>query len=136
MVVLAIVSVLLALRSFVIIFPGVVIDNPPIHRPYEIPSFILFLIALVYFYKRGLYKKKDIFYKGILLALLIDIFGQIIMAFSVTSFDTAHNVGHVLKDVAYFVNIIALALSSIQYNAILSERNAVIQSQFQKLKRV
>jgi signal transduction histidine kinase len=56
------------------------------------------------------------------------------MAFSVTSFDTAHNVGHVLKDVAYFVNIIALALSSIQYNAILSERNAVIQTQFQKLK--
>ncbi len=134
LVVLAIVSVLLALSSFVIIFPGVVIDNPPIHRPYEIPSFILFLIALVYFYKRGLYKKKDIFYKGILLALLIDIFGQIIMAFSVTSFDTAHNVGHVLKDVAYFVNIIALALSSIQYNAILSERNAVIQTQFQKLK--
>ncbi len=134
LIVLAIVSVLLALSSFVIIFPGVVIDNPPIHRPYEIPSFILFLIALVYFYKRGLYKKKDIFYKGILLALLIDIFGQIIMAFSVTSFDTAHNVGHVLKDVAYFVNIIALALSSIQYNAILSERNAVIQTQFQKLK--
>jgi len=134
LVVLAIVSVLLALSSFVIIFPGVVIDNPPIHRPYEIPSFILFLIALVYFYKRGLYKKKDIFYKGILLALLIDIVGQIIMAFSVTSFDTAHNVGHVLKDVAYFVNIIALALSSIQYNAILSERNAVIQTQFQKLK--
>jgi len=134
LIVLAIVSVLLALSSFVIIFPGVVIDNPPIHRPYEIPSFILFLIALVYFYKRGLYKKKDIFYKGILLALLIDIVGQIIMAFSVTSFDTAHNVGHVLKDVAYFVNIIALALSSIQYNAILSERNAVIQTQFQKLK--
>jgi len=134
LIVLAIVSVLLALSSFVIIFPGVVIDHPPIHRPYEIPSFILFLIALVYFYKRGLYKKKDIFYKGILLALLIDIVGQIIMAFSVTSFDTAHNVGHVLKDVAYFVNIIALALSSIQYNAILSERNAVIQTQFQKLK--
>jgi len=134
LIVLAIVSVLLALSSFVIIFPGVVIDNPPIHRPYEIPSFILFLVALVYFYKRGLYKKKDIFYKGILLALLIDIVGQIIMAFSVTSFDTAHNVGHVLKDVAYFVNIIALALSSIQYNAILSERNAVIQTQFQKLK--
>ena len=134
LVVLAIFSVLLALSSFVFIFPGVVIDSFAIHRPYEIPSLILFLIALVYFYKRGLYKKKDIFYKGILLALLIDIFGQIIMAFSVTSFDTAHNVGHVLKDVAYFVNIIALALSSIQYNAILSERNAVIQTQFQKLK--
>ena len=134
LVVLAIVSILLAVISFFIVFPGVVLDNFPIHRPYEIPSLILFLIALVYFYKRGLDKKKDIFYKGILLALVIDIFGQIIMAFSVASFDTAHNVGHILKDVAYFVNIIALALSSIQYNAILRERNAVIETQFQKLK--
>lgn len=134
LVVLALFSVLLALSSFVFIFPGVVIDYFVIHRPYEIPSLVLFLIALVYFYKRGLYKKKDIFYKGILLALVIDIFGQVIMAFSITSFDTAHNVGHVLKDVAYFVNIIALALSSIQYNAILRERNMVIQTQFQKLK--
>ncbi len=134
LVVLALFSVLLALSSFVFTFPGVVIDYFLIHRPYEIPSLILFLIALIYFYKRGLYKKKDIFFKGILLALVIDVFGQVIMAFSVTSFDTAHNVGHVLKDVAYFVNIIALALSSIQYNAILRERNAVIQTQFQKLK--
>ncbi len=95
---------------------------------------MLFLIALVYFYKRGLYKKTDVFYKGIVLAILIDIFGQTIMAFSVASFDTAHNVAHILKDAAYFVNIIALALSSIQYNAILRDRNAVIQTQYQKLK--
>lgn len=134
LIVLAIASAVLAVSSFYIVFPGAVMDNSPIHRPYEIPSLMLFLIALVYFYKRGLYKKTDVFYKGIVLAILIDIFGQTIMAFSVASFDTAHNVAHILKDAAYFVNIIALALSSIQYNAILRERNAVIQMQYQKLK--
>jgi hypothetical protein len=34
------------------------------------------------------------------------------MSYSAVSFDTAHNVPHVLKDAGYFINIIALALSS------------------------
>jgi signal transduction histidine kinase len=96
---------------------------------------------LFYFYKNQLYKKSDVFYKGILGALVIDIFGQIIMSYSATSFDTAHNVSHVLKDVGYFVNIIGLALSSIQYNAKLKEANRnliereeIIRSQYDKLK--
>ncbi|HYX55463.1 MAG TPA: HAMP domain-containing sensor histidine kinase, partial [Nitrososphaeraceae archaeon] len=63
-------------------------------------------------------------------------------------FDTAHNVAHALKDAAYFVNIIGLALSSIQYNtrlresnrnliesnARLKERKEIIRSQLEKLK--
>jgi signal transduction histidine kinase len=96
---------------------------------------------LLYFYKNQLYKKSDVFYKGILGALVIDIFGQIIMSYSATSFDTAHNVSHVLKDVGYFVNIIGLALSSIQYSAKLKEANRnliereeIIRSQYEKLK--
>jgi len=63
------------------------------------------------------------------------------MSYSATSFDTAHNVSHVLKDVGYFVNIIGLALSSIQYNAKLKqanrnliEREETIRSQYEKLK--
>ncbi len=63
------------------------------------------------------------------------------MSYSATSFDTAHNVSHVLKDVGYFVNIIGLALSSIQYNAKLKEANRnliereeTIRSQYEKLK--
>jgi signal transduction histidine kinase len=102
----------------------------------------LFLVALIYFYKNELYKKRDIFYKGLLGALVIDIFGQIIMAYSATSFDTAHNTAHVLKDAAYFVNIIGLALSSINYNAMLKnanrnliEREEIISSQYEKLKQ-
>ena len=101
----------------------------------------LFVVALLYFYKNQLYKKSDIFYKGLLGSLVIDIFGQIIMSYSTTSFDTAHNVAHVLKDAAYFVNIIGLALSSIQYNAKLKEANRnliereeMIRYQYDKLK--
>ena len=63
------------------------------------------------------------------------------MSYSTTSFDTAHNTAHILKDAAYFVNIIGLALSSIQYNAKLKEANRnliereeVIRSQYERLK--
>ena len=141
LVILTSVSAFVAISSLFIVFPGSVIDNFPIHRPYEIPGLALFLVALFYFYKNQLYKKSDVFYKGILGALVIDIFGQIIMSYSASSFDTAHNVSHVLKDAAYFVNIIGLALSSIQYNEKLKEANRnliereeIIRSQLEKLK--
>ena len=141
LVALTIISAYIAISSLFIVFPGSVIDDFPIHRPYEIPGLALFLVALFYFYKNQLYRKSDIFYKGLLGALVIDIFGQIIMSYSTTSFDTAHNTAHILKDAAYFVNIIGLALSSIQYNAKLKEANRnliereeVIRSQYERLK--
>jgi signal transduction histidine kinase len=139
--ILTIVSGIVAIGSLFIIFPGAVLDDFPIHRPYEIPPLALFVIALLYFYKNQLYKKSDVFYKGLLASLVIDIFGQIIMSYSTTSFDTAHNTAHVLKVAAYFVNIIGLALSSIQYNAKLKEANRnliereeMIHYQYFKLK--
>jgi signal transduction histidine kinase len=148
LVILTGVSTFVAISSLFIIYPGSVLDDFPLHRPYEIPGLALFLVALIYFYKNQLYKKSDVFYKGILGALVIDVFGQIIMSYSATSFDTAHNVAHVLKDAGYFVNIIGLSLSSIQYNtklresnrsliesnAGLKEREEIIRSQLEKLK--
>jgi signal transduction histidine kinase len=141
LVALTIISAYITISSLFIVFPGSVLDDFPIHRPYEIPGLALFLVALFYFYKNQLYRKSDIFYKGLLGALVIDIFGQIIMSYSTTSFDTAHNTAHILKDAAYFVNIIGLALSSIQYNAKLKEANRnliereeVIRSQYERLK--
>ncbi len=119
--------------SFFTVFPDIVTDNP-IHRPYEIPSLILFSVALFYFYKKRLYKTNDVFYKGILGALIIDIFGQIIMTYSASNFDTAHNVPHILKISAYFVIVISLAVSSIQYNKILRQREKIILDQFEKLR--
>ncbi len=139
--VLAILAASAAISSLFLVFPASVLDNFPIHRPYELPSLVLFLIALIYFYKNKLYERTDVFYKGILGYLIVDIFSQIIMSYSAASFDTAHNVAHVLKDAGYFINIIALALSSIQYNERLRETNErlrqreeLIRIQYEKLK--
>ncbi|MFL6462121.1 MAG: ATP-binding protein [Nitrososphaeraceae archaeon] len=139
--ILAILAASVAISSLFLVFPASVIDNYSIHRPYEIPSLALFIVALIYFYKNELYKRKDAFYKGLLGYLIVDIFSQIIMSYSAASFDTAHNVAHVLKDAGYFINIIALALSSIEYNARLrqsnnrlKEKEETIRVQYEKLK--
>src|SRR5919112_355649 len=148
LIMLAIMAASIAISSLFSVYPGIVIDDFPLHRPYEIPALALFLVALFYFYKNQLYKINDVFYKGILASLLIDSFAQIIMSYSATSFDTAHNVAHILKNAGYFVNIIALALSSIQYNTMLrqsieslkesnirlKEGEEVIRVQYEKLK--
>src|SRR5215212_6625679 len=139
--ILAILAASVALSSLFLVFPASVVDDYSIHRPYEIPSLVLFIVALFYFYKNQLYKRKDAFYKGLLGYLIVDIFSQIIMSYSATSFDTAHNVAHVLKDAGYFINIIALAVSSIGYNSRLRESNyrlrereETIRFQYEKLK--
>jgi signal transduction histidine kinase len=139
--ILAILAASVAISSLFLVFPASVIDNYSIHRPYEIPSLVLFIIALLYFYKNHLYERKDAFYKGLLVYLIVDIFSQIIMSYSAASFDTAHNAAHVLKDAGYFINIIALALSSIEYNARLRQSNyrlrareETIRVQYEKLK--
>ena len=100
--ILAVVAVTSAISSLFVAFPGIVLDNYPLHRPYEIPPLILFLVALFYFYKRQLYKKNDVFYKGIVGSILIDAFAQLIMSYSTVSFDTAHNVAHILKRCGLF----------------------------------
>jgi signal transduction histidine kinase len=138
---LAILAASVSISSLFFVLPASVVDDYSIHRPYEIPSLALFIIALFYFYKNELYKRTDTFYKGLLGYLIVDIFSQIIMSYSAISFDTAHNVAHVLKDVGYFINIIALALSSIEYNSRLresnyrlKEREETIRIQYERLK--
>src|SRR5919198_5424 len=132
--ILAILAASVAISSLFLILPASVVDDYSIHRPYEIPSLVLFVIALFYFYKNQLYKRTDPFYKGLLGYLIVDIFAQIIMSYSAISFDTAHNVAHVLKDAGYFINIIALALSSIQYNSELKEINQRLKESNERLR--
>jgi signal transduction histidine kinase len=132
---LAILAASVAISSLFFVLPASVIDDYSIHRPYEIPSLLLFIIALVYFYKNQLYKRTDAFYKGLLGYLIVDIFSQIIMSYSAASFDTAHNVAHVLKDAGYFINIIALALSSIEYNTEIRETNERLKQSNEKLRQ-
>lgn len=134
LILLSVLAISVVIFSFFTIFPGIVLTDYLVHRPYEVPSLMLFSLALVYFYKKKIYKSNDFFYKGILGALVIDIFGQIIMSFSAANFNTAHNVAHILKDSGYFIIVISLALSSIQYNKIAKEREQVIHSQYDELK--
>ncbi|MDQ3967539.1 MAG: ATP-binding protein [Thermoproteota archaeon] len=133
--VLAFLAVSVVAISFFTIFPGIVIPYS-LARPYENPSLILFSIALFLFYKKRLYNIDDAFYKGILGALIIDVFGQIIMSYSGTNFHTAHNVAHMLKNSGYFIIIVSLAVSSIQYNKLAKQREATIRSQYNKLKEI
>ncbi|MGZ5470529.1 MAG: sensor histidine kinase [Nitrososphaeraceae archaeon] len=134
-------SSVLAISSLYVILPFSVIDNIPIHRPYEIFPLTLFLFSLYYFYKNGIYKNKDVFYTSLAISIVFDVFGQIIMSYSAQHFDTAHNIAHVLKDAGYFINIIGLALSSIQYNIgfresndRLRESNELLTIQYEKVK--
>jgi signal transduction histidine kinase len=124
-----------AVSSLFVIFPFSVIDDDiPIHRPYELFPLALFLISFYYFYKNRIYKNKDIFYTSLVISIVFDIFGQIIMSYSAQHFDTTHNIAHVLKDSGYFINIIGLALSNIQYNTRLRESNEMLSLQYQKVK--
>ena len=125
---------IVAISSLFVVFPFSVVDNIPIHRPYEIFALALFLVSLYYFYKNGIYKNKDVFYTSLAVSIVFDIFGQIIMSYSAHPFDTSHNIAHVLKDASYFINIIGLALSSIQYNSRLRENNELLNQQYQKVK--
>jgi signal transduction histidine kinase len=118
-------------------FPAIVIyDFSPIFRPYESASLVLFSIALFLFYKKRLYNTNDAFYKGILAALIIDVFGQLTMSYSAVNFTTAHNVAHILKDSGYLIIILSLAVSSIQYNRIAKQSEATIRVQYNKLKEM
>jgi signal transduction histidine kinase len=125
---------IVTISSLYIIFPFSVIDDFPIHRPYELFPLALFLFSLYYFYKNRIYENRDIFYTSLVISIVFDIFGQIIMSYSAHHFDTAHNVAHVLKDSGYFINIIGLALSSIHYNIKLRESNEMLSQQYEKVK--
>jgi signal transduction histidine kinase len=134
LIMLAVLAISVVVFSFFTIFPGIVTDDYAIHRPYEIPALGLFSVSLLYFYKKRIYKTNDFFYKGILGALIIDIFGQIIMSLSATNFHTAHNIAHILKNSGYFIIIVSLAISSIQYIKIAKEREELIRYQYERLK--
>ena len=132
--ILGIIAIVTAVSSLFLVYPASVLDDYSVHRPYEIPPLILFCLVLFFYYKKKLYQKKDLVYKGLVLYLVIDVFTQVVMSFSAMSFDTAHNMAHVLKDVGYFVNIIALIMSSIQYSIYLKKANALIRENLKKLQ--
>ena len=132
--ILGIIAIITAVSSLFLVYPASVLDDYSVHRPYEIPPLILFCLVLFFYYQKKLYQKKDLVYKGLVVYLVIDVFTQVVMSFSALSFDTAHNMAHVLKDVGYFVNIIALIMSSIQYSTYLKKANSLIRENLKKLQ--
>jgi len=127
-------SLVVAISSLFVIFPFSVIDGITIHRPYEIFPLILFLFSFYYFFKNKIYKNRDIVYISLVVFIVLSIFGQIIMSYSINPFDMPHNIVHILKDTSYFIIIIGLALSNIHYNTKLRESNEMLSLQYEKVK--
>ncbi|MEO9294728.1 MAG: MASE3 domain-containing protein [Nitrososphaera sp.] len=53
----------LTVVSFFTVLPSITVDYP-LHRPYEIPPLLMFSFALFLFYKKGLYRTTDVFYRA------------------------------------------------------------------------
>ena len=62
-IILGVLASSIALSSLFLVFPVSVFDDYSVHRPYEIPPLILFVLALFFFYKKRLYLKKTFFIK-------------------------------------------------------------------------
>lgn len=98
-----------------------------IKRPYEISAASLFVMSLVFFYKRKLNHFEDPFYKGILLVLIMDVFVSVIISYSSFIFDTAFNVSHILKNITYFVFIGTLSWSTIYHYRIKEKSSKALK---------
>ena len=111
---LSVFAVVVAIISLTVSFPLLDLDVEPV-RPYELPAALIFGIGLMFYYRKKLYTINDNFYKGILIALTIDIFGNIIFMFSTQEFDTAFNMAHLLKIFSLLAIVLSLASSILQH---------------------
>ncbi|HJU59459.1 MAG TPA: MASE3 domain-containing protein, partial [Nitrososphaeraceae archaeon] len=82
LIVVTLFSSVVSISSLFVAFPFVILDNFPLHRPYELFPLALFLFSLYYFYKNKIYKNSDILYVSIVISIVVGIFGQIIMSYS------------------------------------------------------
>jgi signal transduction histidine kinase len=111
---LSVFAVAVAIISLSVTFPLSGSDLEP-NRPYEFPAALIFGLGLLYYYKKKLYTIDDNFYKGILIALIIDIFGNFMFFFSSHDFDIIFNIAHILKIISMLVIVLSLASSIVQH---------------------
>jgi len=130
---LAALSIVVVTLSLTQPFPFVIIDFP-IQRPYEMIGAMLFFTALIFFYKNRLHKNTDNFFKGIMVAILIDIFVNVIISYSSFVFDTAFNVAHTLKNVSLFIFVMALGSSITQQYKIKNSLTGKLTNAYSELK--
>jgi len=115
--IIAIIGINSAIFSILSTFPNIVIDFP-LSRPYDALAACLFVFAAVLYVKNRKFLVDDSLYMGIFAYLIISAFGEFAISFSTENFDTKFALGHILKDVGYFVIVVALLKSSYaQYEA-------------------
>lgn len=123
---LTVFAIIVAMLSLSVSFPILNADLEPA-RPYELPAAVLFGVGLVYYYRKKLYFIDDNFYKGILIALIIDIFGNLILVFSFNDFDMPFAIAHMLKIISMLVIVLSLASSIIQHYKNKEELNTELK---------
>ena len=128
-------GVLVTVWSVIQPFPFVTIDFI-IKRPYEIAAALFFLTAIILFYKNKLFKISDKFYNGIILSLVIDLFVNIIISQSSFVFDAPFNLAHALKNVSYFVLIVAIAISVSERYKIQKQLGKSLSNQLKKTQEL
>lgn len=94
-----------------ITMPSISVENLFIHRPFEFISATFFLIALLGYLRKGLWRN-DEFELWLVLSLIVGFAIQaVFMPFSAHINDTEFNVAHLLKQLSYICVLIGLLVS-------------------------
>lgn len=108
--------------------PPISTESSFIHRPFEFISAVFFLIALVGYLRKGMWRDDD-FEHWLVLSLIVGLTIQtIFMPFSAHINDTEFNAAHLLKELSYLLVLTGLLVSLYQsYIALRMERNKRVQ---------
>jgi diguanylate cyclase (GGDEF)-like protein/PAS domain S-box-containing protein len=91
--------------------PPISTEHSFLHRPFEFASALFFLIALIGYLRKGLWRDDD-FEHWLVLSLIVGFATQtIFMPFSAHLHDTDFNVAHLLKKLSYILVLTGLLIS-------------------------
>ncbi|PKO46213.1 MAG: hypothetical protein CVU29_06675 [Betaproteobacteria bacterium HGW-Betaproteobacteria-22] len=95
----------------VVPLPAILFENATLHRPFELVSALLFLIALIGYLSKGMWREDD-FEHWLVLSLIVGLAVQsIFMPFSAQLHDTEFNLAHLFKKLSYLLVLIGLLAS-------------------------
>ncbi|OAI20895.1 hypothetical protein A1359_20060 [Methylomonas lenta] len=106
--------------------------NWPIPRPYDLVPAAMFLLALIGYLRKGLWREND-FEHWLVLSLIVGFATQsVFMPFSTHVNDTEFNLAHLLKKISYLLVLIGLSVSLYQTYAALkreTERRLAVENE-------
>lgn len=108
--------------------PPISTDNLFIHRPFEFVAAVFFIVALLGYLKKGMWRE-DNFEHWLVLSLIVGLATQtVFMPFSAHIHDTEFNVAHLFKKISYLLVLMGLLVSLYQtYLALKLERQKRLQ---------